>query len=138
MSTPTQTVYRFGATGTEGAAEMKNLLGGKGANLAEMCRLGIPVPPGFTISTEACAVYTERGRDAVLALVEPEVRRAVAESLPEALLGRMADDPDWRVRWEVARRAAPALLLALRDDPDSEVRQMVRSRLTVPKEVPHG
>jgi len=50
----------------------------------------------------------------------------------------MADDPDWRVRWEVARRAAPALLLALRDDPDSEVRQMVRSRLTVPKEVPHG
>jgi pyruvate,orthophosphate dikinase len=49
---------------TEGAAAMKNLLGGKGANLAEMCRLGIPVPSGFTISTEACTVFTEKGKAA--------------------------------------------------------------------------
>ena len=74
----TQYVYRFGATGTEGDAGMKNLLGGKGANLAEMCRLGIAVPPGFTISTEACTVYTERGADAVLALLRDPVRAGVA------------------------------------------------------------
>jgi pyruvate,orthophosphate dikinase len=75
MSTPY--VYRFGSSGTDGSAAMKNLLGGKGANLAEMCRLGIPVPPGFTISTEACTEFTARGRDHVLALVGDEVRQAV-------------------------------------------------------------
>jgi pyruvate,orthophosphate dikinase len=46
---------------------MKNLLGGKGANLAEMCRLGITVPSGFTISTEACTVFTEQGKAHALA-----------------------------------------------------------------------
>ncbi|MEO5666649.1 MAG: PEP/pyruvate-binding domain-containing protein, partial [Bdellovibrionota bacterium] len=46
---------------TEGKADMKNLLGGKGANLAEMARLGLPVPPGFTISTEACLSYYKSG-----------------------------------------------------------------------------
>lgn len=50
-------VYYFGPQGTEGGADMRNLLGGKGANLAEMSRIGIPVPPGFTISTEACIEY---------------------------------------------------------------------------------
>ena len=54
---------------------MKNLLGGKGANLAEMCRLGITVPPGFTISTEACTVFTEHGKDRALALIRDEVLR---------------------------------------------------------------
>ena len=52
-------VYFFGAGATEGKKEMKQLLGGKGANLAEMAGLGIPVPPGFTISTEACRLYNE-------------------------------------------------------------------------------
>ena len=47
-------VYTFGDGAAEGAAEMRNLLGGKGANLAEMANLGLPVPPGFTISTEVC------------------------------------------------------------------------------------
>jgi pyruvate,orthophosphate dikinase len=47
-------VYRFGAGKAEGRAEMRNLLGGKGANLAEMSSLGLPVPPGFTITTEVC------------------------------------------------------------------------------------
>ena len=56
---------------------MKNLLGGKGANLAEMCRLGISVPPGLTISTEACTVYTEQGADAVRKLIEAEVKAGV-------------------------------------------------------------
>jgi pyruvate,orthophosphate dikinase len=70
-------VYVFGASRTEGAAAMKNLLGGKGANLAEMCRLGITVPSGFTISTEACTVFTEQGRDAALALIDAEVKAGV-------------------------------------------------------------
>jgi pyruvate,orthophosphate dikinase len=74
----TKYVYRFGASGTEGAASMKNLLGGKGANLAEMCRLGITVPPGFTISTEACTVFTEQGREVALRLIDAEVRAGVA------------------------------------------------------------
>ena len=50
-------VYAFGDENTEGTAQMKNLLGGKGANLGEMASLGIQVPPGFTISTEACVYY---------------------------------------------------------------------------------
>ena len=50
-------VYSFGKKAAEGKADMKNLLGGKGANLAEMCLLGLPVPAGFTITTEACNEY---------------------------------------------------------------------------------
>ncbi len=53
-------VYFFGPQGTEGDATMKNLLGGKGANLAEMAKLGLPVPAGFTISTEFCTVFFPR------------------------------------------------------------------------------
>src|SRR5262245_27734755 len=49
-------VYQFGAR-TDGSGSMKPLLGGKGANLAEMCRIGLPVPPGFTITTEVCTYY---------------------------------------------------------------------------------
>ena len=70
--------YIVGSSRTEGAAAMKNLLGGKGANLAEMCRLGIAVPPGFTISTEACTVYTKQGQEAVTKLIESEVLKGVA------------------------------------------------------------
>jgi pyruvate,orthophosphate dikinase len=55
-------VYSFGGGGAEGDASMKNLLGGKGANLAEMSSLGLPVPPGFTITTEACNSYYAEGR----------------------------------------------------------------------------
>src|SRR3989338_8179395 len=50
-------IYFYGAGKAEGNASMKSLLGGKGANLAEMTRLGIPVPPGFTLSTQACKLY---------------------------------------------------------------------------------
>jgi pyruvate,orthophosphate dikinase len=71
-------VYVFGSSKTEGAADMKNLLGGKGANLAEMCRLGISVPPGLTISTEACTVYTEQGAETIQKMIEAEVRQGVA------------------------------------------------------------
>ncbi len=78
MSTGKKFVYLFGGARTEGAAAMKNLLGGKGANLAEMCRLGITVPSGFTISTEACTVFTEQGKAAALQLIEAEVLQGVA------------------------------------------------------------
>lgn len=56
-------VYRFGAGEADGSAAQKKLLGGKGANLAEMTTLGIPVPPGFTITTEVCALESEEGSD---------------------------------------------------------------------------
>jgi pyruvate,orthophosphate dikinase len=54
-------VYYFGKTKSEGSKDMKELLGGKGANLAEMTSIGLPVPPGFTITTESCAEYNDRG-----------------------------------------------------------------------------
>ena len=57
-----QWVYRFGDGKADGRADMKNLLGGKGANLAEMSNLGLPVPPGFTITTEVCTYFYERGK----------------------------------------------------------------------------
>src|SRR3546814_13561507 len=57
----TQYVYRFGGGVSEGRAGDKNLLGGKGANLAEMASIGLPVPPGLTISTEMCARYYDEG-----------------------------------------------------------------------------
>ena len=90
MASDKQYVYLFGSSRTEGAAEMKNLLGGKGANLAEMCRLGIAVPAGFTISTEACTAFTEQGRDAVLALIRDEVLAGVKSV--EAQMGRRFGD----------------------------------------------
>ncbi|MDI3306268.1 MAG: pyruvate, phosphate dikinase [Acetobacteraceae bacterium] len=58
----TKWVYSFGAGHNEGKAEMRNLLGGKGANLAEMASIGLPVPPGFTITTEVCTYYYEHGK----------------------------------------------------------------------------
>ncbi|MCE3254881.1 MAG: pyruvate, phosphate dikinase [Rickettsiaceae bacterium] len=58
----TKLVYSFGDGKAEGDASMKNLLGGKGANLAEMCKLGLPVPPGFTITTEVCDIYYKNNR----------------------------------------------------------------------------
>ena len=57
----TQYVYRFGGGVSDGGKGDKNLLGGKGANLAEMASIGLPVPPGFTIGTPMCAVYYDEG-----------------------------------------------------------------------------
>ena len=62
-STGTAWVYNFGASGTEGDSSMRNLLGGKGANLAEMSGIGLPVPPGFTITTEVCTYFDDNGRE---------------------------------------------------------------------------
>ena len=84
-------IYTFGDGKAEGTAEMRNLLGGKGANLAEMNLLGMPVPPGFTITTEVCTEYTQFGRDAVVNDIKGDVEKAIAHV--ETLTGKKFDDP---------------------------------------------
>ncbi len=84
-------VYTFGDGKAEGNAEMRNLLGGKGANLAEMNLLGMPVPPGFTITTEVCNEYTRYGRDEVVNRIQKEVEEAIAHV--ESLTGKKFNDP---------------------------------------------
>jgi pyruvate,orthophosphate dikinase len=81
----TKYVYTFGAGKAEGKADMKNLLGGKGANLAEMNLIGVPVPPGFTITTEVCTIFNEKGREHAFELIKPEVEKAI--TLVEELTG---------------------------------------------------
>ncbi|WP_446784672.1 pyruvate, phosphate dikinase [Macellibacteroides fermentans] len=82
-------VYTFGNGKAEGQANMKNLLGGKGANLAEMNLIRVPVPPGFTITTEVCSEYYELGRDKVVSLLQEDVKNAIAniEQLMNATFG---------------------------------------------------
>ncbi len=75
----TKYVYTFGAGKAEGKANMKELLGGKGANLAEMNLIGVPVPPGFTITTEVCTIYNEKGQEAAFDLIKTEVEAAVKQ-----------------------------------------------------------
>ena len=70
-------VYTFGNGKAEGKADMRNLLGGKGANLAEMNLIGVPVPPGFTITTDVCNEYFEKGKEAVVALLSDDVIASV-------------------------------------------------------------
>ncbi len=84
-------VYFFGPKGTEGSATMRNTLGGKGANLAEMANLGLPVPAGFTITTEYCIVYLEQGKK-----FSDDLKKQVAEALAkiEAAMGMKYGDPD--------------------------------------------
>ncbi|HEC63552.1 MAG TPA: pyruvate, phosphate dikinase, partial [Candidatus Acetothermia bacterium] len=84
-------VYLFGRERTDGSAELKALLGGKGANLAEMARIGIPVPPGFTITTEVCRFYYQNGERFPTGL-EEEVRAGI--SFLEGETGRRFGDPE--------------------------------------------
>ncbi|MDL2251415.1 pyruvate, phosphate dikinase [Odoribacter sp. OttesenSCG-928-J03] len=74
----TKYVYTFGDGKAEGRADMKNLLGGKGANLAEMNLIGLPVPAGFTITTEVCTVYNQQGKDAAVKLIESQAKEGIA------------------------------------------------------------
>ncbi len=83
-------VYTFGNGVAEGRADMKNLLGGKGANLAEMNLIGVPVPPGFTITTEVCTEYNQLGRDYVVDVLKPEVEKAIGNI--EKLMGAKFGD----------------------------------------------
>jgi pyruvate,orthophosphate dikinase len=83
-------LYRFGSGASDGEAGNKNLLGGKGANLAEMASIGLPVPPGFTIPTTVCAAYYDAG-----SRIPDDVRAAIAEGLThiEAATGKSFGDP---------------------------------------------
>ncbi len=85
----TKRVYTFGNGKAEGKADMKNLLGGKGANLAEMNLIGVPVPPGFTITADTCTEYNTLGQEKVVELLKDEVEAAVAhlENLMGAKFG---------------------------------------------------
>src|SRR6185312_8082019 len=87
----TKWVYRFGEGRAEGRAEMRNLLGGKGANLAEMSHLGLPVPPGFTITTELCTYFYAHDRHYPPQLAE-DVGAALGEI--ERLVGARFGDPE--------------------------------------------
>ncbi|MEX2647588.1 MAG: pyruvate, phosphate dikinase [Alphaproteobacteria bacterium] len=92
----TKWVFRFGAGSAEGSAAMRTLLGGKGANLAEMCNLGLPVPPGFTITTEVCTAYYGNGRvlpadlaaqaDEALAWIEAQAGARLGEATDPLLV----------------------------------------------------
>jgi len=73
----TKNVYFFGNKAAEGNGKMKDLLGGKGANLAEMNLIGIPVPPGFTITTEICNAYFQIGKEKAVEMIRPEVEAAM-------------------------------------------------------------
>ncbi|HVY34511.1 MAG TPA: pyruvate, phosphate dikinase [Caulobacteraceae bacterium] len=88
--TATQWVYAFGGGAADGDASMKNLLGGKGANLAEMCALGLPVPPGFTITTENCTHYYQNG-GAYPAELKGQLAQALAKV--ESITGKTFGDP---------------------------------------------
>src|SRR5262249_9611419 len=84
-------VYYFGGGAADGHGKMKELLGGKGANLAERCLIGLPVPAGFTVVTDYCNVYLEQGRK-----FSDEVRKQVADALAkvERTMGMRYGDPE--------------------------------------------
>jgi pyruvate,orthophosphate dikinase len=88
----TKYVYFFGDRKADGDASMKNLLGGKGANLAEMNLIGMPVPPGFTITTEVCTLYNQKGRDFVVGLIKDQVEEAMRKV--EKVMGTSFADPN--------------------------------------------
>ena len=104
-------VYTFGNKQAEGKADMKNLLGGKGANLAEMNLIGIPVPPGFTITTEVCTEYYELGKEKVISLLKEEV--AGAMKYVENIMGSKFGDNDNPLLMSVrsgARASMPGMM----------------------------
>lgn len=115
-------VYTFGNGKAEGKADMRNLLGGKGANLAEMNLIGVPVPPGFTITTDVCNEYFDKGRDEVVGLLKGDVERAVKhiESLMNSKFGDSSNPLLLSVR-SGARASMPGMMdtilnLGLNDD----------------------
>ncbi len=115
-------VYTFGNGKAEGKADMRNLLGGKGANLAEMNLIGVPVPPGFTITTDVCNEYFDKGRDEVVELLKGDVERAVKhiETLMNSKFGDASNPLLLSVR-SGARASMPGMMdtilnLGLNDD----------------------
>ena len=115
-------VYTFGNGKAEGKADMRNLLGGKGANLAEMNLIGVPVPPGFTITTDVCNEYFEKGKDDVVALLKNDVEASVRhiENLMNSKFGDVENPLLVSVR-SGARASMPGMMdtilnLGLNDD----------------------
>ncbi len=115
-------VYTFGNKQADGNSSMKNLLGGKGANLAEMSLIGVPVPPGFTITTEVCTDYNTYGREKVVELIKDEVEAAIKkiEDIMGAKFGSNEDPLLVSVR-SGARVSMPGMMdtvlnLGLNDD----------------------
>ena len=104
-------VYTFGNGKAEGRADMRNLLGGKGANLAEMNLIGVPVPPGFTITTEVCNEYYEIGKDKVVELLKDDVEKALqhVETLMNSKFGDIANPLLVSVR-SGARASMPGMM----------------------------
>ena len=104
-------VYTFGNGKAEGKADMRNLLGGKGANLAEMNLIGVPVPPGFTITTEVCTEYYELGKEKVVALLKTDVEKAIAniETLMKSKFGDVTNPMLVSVR-SGARASMPGMM----------------------------
>jgi pyruvate,orthophosphate dikinase len=84
-------VFKFGDNSADGNSSMKNLLGGKGANLAEMSAIGIPVPPGFTITTEVCTEYNLLGEEATINLLKDEVEKAI-ENIEHLMGSKFGDE----------------------------------------------
>lgn len=89
----TKYVYKFGGQKAEGRTDMKNLLGGKGANLAEMDSIGAPVPAGFTITTDVCTLYNEKGKDEIVKLIKEQVEEGIksTEEIMNAKFGASDD-----------------------------------------------
>lgn len=115
-------VFKFGNKSADGNTKMKNLLGGKGANLAEMSLIGIPVPPGFTITTEVCTEYNLLGKEAVIDMITTEVEQAI-ENI-EKIMGAKFGDKENPLLVSVrsgARASMPGMMdtvlnLGLNDD----------------------
>ena len=104
-------VYTFGNKEAEGNGKMRELLGGKGANLAEMNLIGIPVPPGFTITTDVCTEYYAQGKEKVIELLRPEVESAIKNI--EKLTGRKFGDQNLPLLVSVrsgARASMPGMM----------------------------
>ena len=104
-------VYTFGNKEAEGNGKMRELLGGKGANLAEMNLIGIPVPPGFTITTDVCSEYYSQGKERVIELLRPEVEAAIKNI--ENLTGRKFGDENLPLLVSVrsgARASMPGMM----------------------------
>ena len=115
-------VYTFGNGHAEGRADMRNLLGGKGANLAEMNLIGVPVPPGFTITTEVCSEYYELGQEKIIEILKDEVTKAIGgvEELMKSKFGDVENPLLVSVR-SGARASMPGMMdtilnLGLNDD----------------------
>ncbi|KAA6326328.1 Pyruvate phosphate dikinase, partial [termite gut metagenome] len=104
-------VYTFGNGQAEGRADMRNLLGGKGANLAEMNLIGVPVPPGFTITTEVCTEYNEIGQEKIVAILKENVEKAIkhVETLMNSKFGDVTNPLLVSVR-SGARASMPGMM----------------------------